>query len=435
MKEINLFPHQQKVLEETKDKSRVAYYLDMGLGKTFVGSEKMARIGNRVNLLVCQKSKVDDWIEHFRSNYPSFEVFDMTSNTKANKRKVEYGFWMNYENGTPCQSVLVINYDLIFRRPELMKLKDFTLVLDESSLICNEMAKRSKAVLKMAPSAVILLSGTPTAGRYERLWSQCRLLGWDITKRTFWRSYVTTEWRDYGGFLHEVVTGYINVDHLKGKLSEHGAVFLKTEEVLDLPDQVEQTVMLRRTKDYLTFLRRDYLRMKDGTELMASSILARILYERQLCGQYHQGKLQAFRDLLDGTEDNLVVFYNFNRELDELKEIAAEAGRNPGEVNGRRRDAPEGHDLLFVQYQAGAYGLNLQGFANKIIYFTLPLGKGSCDLWEQSKKRIHRIGQKSTCFYYYLLVEDSIETKNLDALRQGKDYTDYLFFEEAENGK
>ena len=29
---INLFPHQEEVLEQTKDFNRVAYYLDMGLG-------------------------------------------------------------------------------------------------------------------------------------------------------------------------------------------------------------------------------------------------------------------------------------------------------------------------------------------------------------------------------------------------------------------
>lgn len=65
--------------------------------------------------------------------------------------------------------------------------------------------------------------------------------------------------------------------------------------------------------------------------------------------------------------------------------------------------------------------------ANKIIFFTLPLGQGSCDLWEQSKKRIHRIGQGRTCFYYYLLVKGSIEEKNLAALKVGKELTDELF--------
>lgn len=36
---MQLYSHRQKVLDETKDFNRVAYYLDMGLGKTFVGIE------------------------------------------------------------------------------------------------------------------------------------------------------------------------------------------------------------------------------------------------------------------------------------------------------------------------------------------------------------------------------------------------------------
>ena len=82
--------------------------------------------------------------------------------------------------------------------------------------------------------------------------------------------------------------------------------------------------------------------------------------------------------------------------------------------------------VTFVQYQAGAMGGNYQK-ANKIIYYTLPLGKGSCDLWTQSKKRIHRIGQDKPCFYYYLLVKGSFEEKNLKSLQVGKELTDELF--------
>ena len=58
---INLFPHQQKALELTATHNRCAYYLDMGLGKTFVGSEKALKLNSRVNLLICQHSRIG-WI-------------------------------------------------------------------------------------------------------------------------------------------------------------------------------------------------------------------------------------------------------------------------------------------------------------------------------------------------------------------------------------
>ena len=57
---IKLYPHQKQVLENSINFNRVAYYYDMGLGKTFIGSEKMRQLDHRVNLLVCQKSKVKE---------------------------------------------------------------------------------------------------------------------------------------------------------------------------------------------------------------------------------------------------------------------------------------------------------------------------------------------------------------------------------------
>jgi hypothetical protein len=38
---MKLFPHQEKALELTKGMNLVAYYIDMGGGKTFIGGEKM----------------------------------------------------------------------------------------------------------------------------------------------------------------------------------------------------------------------------------------------------------------------------------------------------------------------------------------------------------------------------------------------------------
>lgn len=430
MDDLYFMPHQNEVLKKTEQFNRVAYYLDMGLGKTFVGAEKMWELNNAVNLVICQKSKIDDWVQHFKEYYPDYEVFDLTRKSQAitfRNRIDTKGLY-----GT-VQIVGVINYDVTFRRDWLLKMSDFTMMLDESSLITNENAKRSKAILKMKPESVILLSGTPTAGKYEKLWSQVQLLGWKITKDAFWNSYVDTQWVENGsGFKQEVITGYKNVEHLKKKLSQYGAVFMKTSEVLNLPEQIEQKIKVRPTKQYRDFIKHSYLMLDDGTELVGDNNLTKILYARQLCGQYHAEKLDAFRDLVQSTEDRLIVFYNFTAELDAMKAIAEELERPVSVVRGGEDDRTAyeqcSDSITFIQYQAGAMGGNFQK-ANKIIYFTLPLGKGSCDLWEQSKKRIHRIGQNNTCFYYYLLVKGSIEEKNLESLKVGKELTDELFKE------
>ena len=423
---MQLMPHQMDVLRKTEGMDHVAYYLDMGLGKTFVGAEKAMQIGHRVVLVICQKSKVQDWVDHFRDHYRC-HALDLTDKTGMT------AFFEYQELKAPLPVVGIINYDLIFRRPELKQLKDFTLMLDESSLICNEQAKRSRTVLRMKPSAVVLLSGTPTAGKYERLWSQCRLLGWNISKKDFYDRYIITTDIDFGsGYPVSVVIGYMNVDDLKQQLRDHGAVFMKTEEVLTLPEQVENLLMVKPSPEYRKFIRDGYMKLQDGTELVGDTALTKTLHARQLCGQYSNNKQQAFADLLDSTEDRLVVFYNFTAELETLQNLCEYRGRPVSIVNGRVKDLSaydtQDNSITFVQYQAGAMGLNLQK-AHHVVYFTLPLGKGSCDLWEQSKKRIHRIGQHQTCFYHYLLVENSIEIKNLQSLRLGKDLTDGLFDE------
>lgn len=447
MSSPDFMPHQQKALDLTEGHNRVAYYLDMGLGKTFVGSEKMYLLNNDINLIICQKSKIDDWIEHFNTYYPDYSIFDLTKKNQAVRFRelIETDKFYDYD----VQIVGVINYDLAFRRPYIAHIHNFTLVLDESSLISNEGAKRSKFVLNLNPESVVLLSGTPIAGKYERLWSQCKLLGWDISKKAFWKSYVDTEWVEQGEFKREVVVGYKNVAHLKKKLAEHGVVFMKTNEVITLPEQVEQNIFVKPTKEYRYFMKNSYLlldtvnlcQFKDDSdyygedvtprvELIGDNSLTKILYARQLCGQYHREKLEAFKDLLESTDDRLIVFYNFNEELTRLRKICESLDREVSFVNGSGRSmyAYEcvQNSVTFIQYQAGAMGGNYQK-ANKVIYFTLPLGKGSSDLWGQSKKRIHRIGQKNTCFYYYLLVRGSFEEKNFAALKEGKDLTDDLF--------
>ena len=53
----------------------------MGLGKTFVGSEKMKDLHTGVNLVICQKSKVKDWVKHFKQHYNNqYSIFDLTKN-------------------------------------------------------------------------------------------------------------------------------------------------------------------------------------------------------------------------------------------------------------------------------------------------------------------------------------------------------------------
>ena len=229
-------------------------------------------------------------------------------------------------------------------------------------------------------------------------------------------------------FPIKIVVGYKNVEDLKIMLRKYGSYFLKTEDVLELPEQTFVNIEVESTPKYRKF-RKDGV-VEVGTKtLVGSTTLNQMLYERMLCGQYNPAKLEAFSDLLDSTEDRLIVFYNFKEELEVLKNVIGKS-RPISEVNGSVKDLTayenEDNSVTFVQYQSGSMGLNMQK-ANKIVYFTPPL---SCEFWMQSLKRIHRIGQSKACFYYKMVCKNSIEEKIYSALERGVDYTNKLFEED-----
>lgn len=420
---MKLFPHQQEALKRTEGFDRVAYYHDMGLGKTFTGSEKMMSYGNDINLVICQKSKVKDWVEHFNWNY-EITICDLTN-------KKMFNLFMGADKHD-YPIVGVINYELAWRRKDLLNLTDFTLMLDESSLIQNKTAKQTKFILQLNPKNVILLSGTPTAGKYENLWTQAHLLGWKISEDLYNRQYVNWKTIETDGYFHKIVdkeNPYINVERLKQKFRDHGSDFVKTEEVFDLPDQTFTTVTVPTSKEYRRFMKNDIVQLDDGTELIGDQVFTKRLYARQLCGMYSQDKLEAFKELIESTNDRVVVFYNFKEEVKRRIHIANELGKPWSIICGDQKTlaAYENYEdsVTFIQYQAGAMGLNLQK-ANKMIYFSLP---ERSDLFEQSKKRTHRMGQERPCFYWILQCEDSVEEWIYETLKERKDFTDALFVE------
>lgn len=417
---MKLYDFQRAALDATASRQRVAYYLDMGLGKTFVGAEKAMQLHNDI-LVVCQKSKVTDWCNHFASNYDC-SVYNMTK--KSAKKNI-----VKTASDASAVTVWVINYDLVWRRvdADFLRAEALTLLLDESSCIQNETSKRTKFISRsIRCSSVILLSGTPCNGKYENLWTQCRLLGWYVSKANFWGRYIRYFETDKNGYPIKIVTGYKNVEELKDNLRKCGAVFMQTKDVFSLPEQVIIDTHVAATADYRAFMRDKIVTIDKNIQLVGDTPLTALLYARQLSAAYNDNKYTALDDLIESTTDRLVIFYNFNEELKRIKEICQKAGRKISEVNGHKKDTAafdvSDDSVMLVQYQSGAMGLNLQA-ANKVIFFSPPL---SAELYAQAFKRIHRIGQTKTCFYYRLIA-DGIEEKIYKTLEKREDYTLQLF--------
>lgn len=421
---VELLQHQKDAMERLKDFDHVAFFHDMGLGKTFEGAEKMRQFGEPLNLIVCQKSKIEDWKKHL-TDYYDYDILNLQT-TKDLKRFQE----SDYE--TPA--VFIINYESVWRE-KCKKLNDlrFTLLLDESSIIQNSKAKVTKYLIKLFNSNniahTILLSGTPVSGKYENYWSQSYLLGWDISKRLFDKHYVIKESRqDRFGNYFTTVIGYKNVDRLKQKLTQYGADFIKTEEVIDLPTTNVNIVTYKAGTQYKKF-KKDKLLITKEKEYVGDSTLSYRLYQRMLLAQY---KKNVLTDLLASTNDRVIVFYEYNIEREVIEQVVQKLDKPISYVNGDIKDLSnfntQDNTVLIVNYKAGAKGGNYQ-LANKMILFS---PTESAENYSQAKKRIHRVGQQRPCFYWELVGEKTIEEDIYEAVRKGVDYNDYMFLKKGE---
>ena len=114
---------------------------------------------------------------------------------------------------------------------------------------------------------------------------------------------------------------------------------------------------------------------------------------------------------LGNKHPRMIIFYNFDYELDLLRTLMPKMDICIGEWNGHRHEEiPETKRWLYlVQYQAGAEAWNCIE-TDTIVYYSLTY---SHRLFEQSQGRIDRLDTPFDDLYYYLLISESMIDKRI----------------------
>lgn len=438
-----LFAFQRNALNNLKSKNKALLALDMGLGKTFTGLHWIKEKHEILPILIlCQKNKINDWEN---------EAQDVLQDYQILKIKNQKHFLDLLKENKTNNVIYIASYSMfaLFTKKHprwwLTYFKNHCILLfDESQALRNRTSLISKYTYKFSLWAkyVLLLSGDPTPNGYKDLFMQMKILNLfneDYRWFDFLNDFCIT--RPIPGSSILNVIGYKNIDYLTEILKPY-SYFLKTKDAIDLPDEWWVTEKGEVSALYQKFRNEKIIHFNES-EIVSNGTLSEMTILRQISSGFihdtlnntyqtiHQGKIDLLHDLLDNnTKENIVVFYNFDYErkmiLDLLNELKIDCVLR---IDGKQNDELDKinlnyQNLILVQYQSGARGIDgLQKYAHRLIYYSPPL---SGELFKQSIKRIHRIGQVDKCIYH-TFINSKLEALIYKTLKTYQDFTNEIF--------
>lgn len=298
----------------------------------------------------------------------------------------------------------------------------FFVVFDECHYIKNPTSQRGKAAYQLTKcsSNFLLLSGTPASNDIGDMINYFIMFGFAKNKTQFNRDYGIWEQKFFGNKTINAVTDYKNKDMLLGWYKSF-TTSVKKDDVLDLPPIFFRTIKFNPSKEYKT-IEKD--RVLDDKAYDNPSALLHGLREHANT----KDKLAYLEMLLESTDNNIVIFYNYNSELENIKSILKD--KTVFEVNGSKQSIPKKSEwdelkntVTLVQYQAGAAGIELQ-YANIVVYYTPTY---SYQDYAQSLGRCHRNGQKRKVTVFQFSTKNTVEQSVWGALYQKKDFDKKLY--------
>lgn len=161
-----------------------------------------------------------------------------------------------------------------------------------------------------------------------------------------------------------------------------------------------------------------------GSNVPITNATEYCLILRKICNM-DVSRSEAVMDILK-SHPRVIIFYNFNYELDILRDLLAANGVTYAEWNGQlHQDVPSGNEWAFlVQYSAGAEGWNCIRTDTMIFYSQ----HYSYKIMKQAAGRIDRRNTPwPKLYYYHLKSRSSIDVAISKTLTEKKDFNASMF--------
>ena len=180
------------------------------------------------------------------------------------------------------------------------------------------------------------------------------------------------------------------VDEINNKLVGL-CISMKSEDYLQLPDRIDIKSYFANNDAYKEMSVNGFI-CPDNVDIIAGDTFTLYTKLQQLSSGFiyddkneihiiNNNKLNVLKELLESTNENVLIMYHFQYEKEQLKKIGGVALEDEKSI----KKWQDGKIKIGLLYPAsGGYGLNLASGGSILIWYTLPL---SLEQYLQANKR------------------------------------------------
>ncbi|MDN5613208.1 MAG: DEAD/DEAH box helicase [Staphylococcus equorum] len=394
-----LYPTQEKVMNEAKP----SYFYGLGTssGKSLISIYHYLKHNSGEPLLiVCPptKKKSNEWDEEIK--------------------KVEQ------HEGVKIDYVIVASSML---SKEYKNYKDYFVILDEAHYFMNPTSNRGKAAQKLCKDSTnyVMLSATPGES-WDKFMNYFIIFGFYKNKTEFLKKHAVYETKHFGGRSIKQIIDFQNTYALE-RYWQTISTMKETSYFVDLPQVSERFVEFNKSNLY-TQAAKDRVVEINNEQIILDSPPKLGATLRYLTNQ--KAKVAYTKELLESTNDNVVIFYQFTREKDNLLDMLNKLDKQVFEVSGQKFELPTQEErnaltnsVTLVQIQAGSAAIELK-YANQVIYYCPTY---SYTQYQQSRGRCIRHGGHDRVEIIKFKTKGTIETQVWKALDNKQDFDEKLY--------
>ena len=226
---------------------------------------------------------------------------------------------------------------------------------------------------------------------------------------------------------HVVYNRYVSYKKVDKYLNIRRLERLRRIVLVDMPD--EKITVTHDFNVFVDFDKRMYKKiLKERWNYQKDKPIenaSELCYELRRVSNSHPDRLKKTLDIAKD-KGKVIIFYNFDYELDLLKDMFGETDFDIAEWNGHKhQEIPDGSKWVYlVQYIAGAEGWNCIK-TDTIIFYSQNY---SYRTLEQAKGRINRLNTPFIDLYFYMLKSHSnIDLAISQAIREKRKFNECRF--------